>query len=435
MQAGGEIAAQAVRMEVWHPSCVLTAPCSMWITTDCSGCIRQHLDYKHMRENQASTCPACRAPADAAELKPCAALRDAALALRALKPTLLKMLLHTVQGVHGAHASQGGGGIHSQKPLDSPSGEAQGLPARPLSHTCVGGDPAVIITTAGCTPGGKRRRPGSREGGTHPAAVSSAQPSPLAGSRLRHGHPSSNTAVDRVSIEISSDSESEGATAKRLRRSTRGPQVRMASVHPDQPSCFLQGEDAVPSSSPPSDAAAQEVGVAAAFEAAVSNREAAADFAVAPLPRVGFTCCPVCGISVRAALVNSHLDSCIARQELNEPRQQQQQQGGGSREQQGRDATATDAALVLSDRPGRQVAPRPSHSAPTPLSEAPVAPAIQMPPKLAFNLISDKDLKKKMVALGLPVDGKKQVGGLRSLVWHRSSPTLFCTPFMALSNG
>jgi hypothetical protein len=35
--------------------------------------------------------------------------------------------------------------------------------------------------------------------------------------------------------------------------------------------------------------------------------------------------------------------------------------------------------------------------------------SIDIPPKLCFNLISEKDLKKRLLSLGLPTDGKKQV--------------------------
>jgi hypothetical protein len=46
-----------------------------------------------------------------------------------------------------------------------------------------------------------------------------------------------------------------------------------------------------------------------------------------------------------------------------------------------------------------------------PHTRRPVSPrpcTIAIPPKLVFNLISDKELKKKMTALGLPTEGKKQ---------------------------
>lgn len=126
-------------------------------------------------------------------------------------------------------------------------------------------------------------------------------------------------------------------------------------------------------------------------------------------PRPGYVACPICGISTRAAFVNAHLDICISRQGQQE---NVQPSGRGLQPATQKPITNKPKALPAATQQragGRDAtAHKPGASAAAAL---PKAPAIDVPPKLVFNLISDKDLRKRMQTLGLPLDGKKQVGG------------------------
>ena len=133
-------------------------------------------------------------------------------------------------------------------------------------------------------------------------------------------------------------------------------------------------------------------------------------------PRPGYVACPICGISTRAAFVNAHLDICISRQGQQEnvqpsgrglqpatqrftaqPHTTRSKAPPAATQQR---AAGHEATAQLSHKPGARAA-----------ATLPKASAIDVPPKLVFNLISDKDLRKRMQTLGLPLDGKKQVRG------------------------
>lgn len=133
-------------------------------------------------------------------------------------------------------------------------------------------------------------------------------------------------------------------------------------------------------------------------------------------PRPGYVACPICGISTRAAFVNAHLDSCISRQ--GQQQENVQPSTRGARPSTQKPATQTPAIKPKrgadashQHAAGREVraALKPGSGGAAAAAVPLAAPAIEVPPKLVFNLISDKDLRKRMQALGLPLDGKKQV--------------------------
>ena len=110
-----------------------------------------------------------------------------------------------------------------------------------------------------------------------------------------------------------------------------------------------------------------------------------------PIPH-GFSRCPVCEITIPSQLIHSHFEICIQRQE---------QRGGGASTSGRRPQPAAPKGAAVPAALGHT-------NSPYPLGHT-TASEIWIPPKLVFEVISSKDLKTKMVALGLPVDGKKQV--------------------------
>ncbi|GAX83014.1 hypothetical protein CEUSTIGMA_g10441.t1 [Chlamydomonas eustigma] len=167
-----------------------------------------------------------------------------------------------------------------------------------------------------------------------------------------------------------------------------------------------------------------------------SKAEVTKTTAIPPTVRAGYSTCPVCGVTLRSALVNSHLDICISKQErkqqgkgttsITAPHGHSSSAGHGiaaplSFSTLGRTAEGTAASTTASriatvnhdvnvagvSEEGPSTSGRfLNSSAVRAISPQPCKVAI--PPKLVFNLISDKELKKKMNMLGLPTDGKKQ---------------------------
>lgn len=95
----------------------------------------------------------------------------------------------------------------------------------------------------------------------------------------------------------------------------------------------------------------------------------------------GLVNCPICHMLINQGLVNSHIDNCLNKQALPEAKPRVAGPGRVSKNQ----------------------------------------PKAEVPPKLCYSLLKDKELRKKLQDLGLPTDGKRQdlivrYSGFRSYV-------------------
>jgi hypothetical protein len=155
----------------------------------------------------------------------------------------------------------------------------------------------------------------------------------------------------------------------------------------------------------------------------------------------GCVACPICGLSVREAFINSHVDTCLTRggggQQQRTPgqsppptaaadsgpagahgnslKQQQQQQqkpaAAGRPPQQAVAGPNAAAASLGSARSGAVAAlagPARASSGSS-SSRGRRGAVLEAPPKLCFELLKERDLKAKLASLGLSNEGSKKV--------------------------
>lgn len=134
----------------------------------------------------------------------------------------------------------------------------------------------------------------------------------------------------------------------------------------------------------------------------------------------GYLACPICGLSVKEAFINTHVDSCLARAGGSElqhaaraPPATEQQQHAGTRKKQAvgsRTLQQAPAARGGSGAAGTLLGSARDSSGRR--SRGRAAAVLEAPPKLCFELLKDRDLKAKLTSLGLSSEGAKKVSRL-----------------------
>lgn len=416
------------------------------------------------RSNQTQVCPTCRAEVDGTQLRPNIALREAVQSYQAALPDILKHVRQPPAppvapadeqpqaGTSGKHPAAARHVAGSQAAgADGP--RANGSLAPPQPRTTRRGSASTAAPAPGPTAAGQRRtrstsqqaphdegavivldHEGSDEGAAEDEGERQAgrgkQPIPRsarttrARKRARKETGAGDEDDDDVVIEEpgdvqggdeeeeeeaqSTDSDSDfdpeseveeheggrrgacggsGGSRKRRNSSTAGGNVASAAV--------ASRRGAVPSSK---------------SGTVPSARTSAPGARAAHLPP-GFVACPVCSMSVRNELINSHLDTCIPRTALH---------------------PQPDKAAAKAAHPVRPPAPffnRSSNGGGVGGGSSGSGGAVaDVPPKLVFHVLKDKELKAKVAALGLPTDGKRQVGLIGAGVFH-----VFCVCRFACS--
>ncbi len=115
--------------------------------------------------------------------------------------------------------------------------------------------------------------------------------------------------------------------------------------------------------------------------------------------------CPVCGITVHLKFIETHVNDCLTKPQHTKQQQQQQQQ------QQPEQPTLEDEFAAPRARQGSRAAgpPRTSVPAAPAALNGRVVKACTLPPKLCFNMMNIREVKDRLVALGLPVDAKPKL--------------------------
>jgi hypothetical protein len=154
----------------------------------------------------------------------------------------------------------------------------------------------------------------------------------------------------------------------------------------------------------------------------------------------GCVACPICGLSVREAFINSHVDTCLARgssaaqqqqqqqhtpppsaadsggaashgKQIRQQQQQQQQKAAASKSSQPMPAVSAAGAASRGSGGGGAAAAAVAQPvrASSSSGKGRSAVVLEAPPKLCFELLKERDLKAKLAGLGLSNDGTKKV--------------------------
>ena len=327
------------------------------------------------RDNQPSLCPICRAPVNTSELKPNGTLRGAAEGLKLFHPALVKLL-------------------DAAQRLTGPTSATDVVALAPLSAPPHDGGPRL-------SPGKKRPRVQS------PQAVKIQ----IGSASRPHRDAAINGDVCEESILISSDSGCE-------------EDERDSTLHPNSVG-RVEGRGA-------SESKSDRVGDDTGRRVSAKEEDIPSVPPESPPIPPGFSRCPVCEITIPFQIIHSHIDSCIQRREQREPALGSHRRRSGTPaagsvcpRQQGAGPGDSSGLCDSGQAPARPAA-RNSTSAPPPpptttstrptiaimngpSPAAAISSDIWIPPKLVFEVMSSKELKARIVAVGLPADGKKQV--------------------------
>ncbi|MEW5312962.1 MAG: hypothetical protein WDW38_004559 [Sanguina aurantia] len=151
--------------------------------------------------------------------------------------------------------------------------------------------------------------------------------------------------------------------------------------------------------------------------------------------KAGYVPCPLCKFTFSSSFIHSHVHSCMEKQERTREKEQQQQrtshnahaqQRPPQQQQQQQQQQSHHTNQIIGNlphqhegahsAPARGPLPPANGTATTPATQqqrragapaSPSVPAIEVPAKLVMHILKDKDLKAKLVAIGLPVDGKR----------------------------
>jgi hypothetical protein len=162
-----------------------------------------------------------------------------------------------------------------------------------------------------------------------------------------------------------------------------------------------------------SSSAGKENRAAVASAAAAAGKPAAPAAAGGQQQKLPSNCvaCPICGMSVKAGLINAHLDTCLSKAApaaapaaapSTAPRAARGQ-GQPIRLPGARPSPTGPAAAAAPRQPQQQPQQQPA--------AARQLPPLEPPTKLCFAMMKDRDLKKKLTDLGLSGDGSKQARG------------------------
>eukprot|EP00798_Chlamydomonas_sp_ICE-L_P017205 gene17205-23526_t len=349
---------------------------------DCSACIRLHFDHK-TSHNMAKACPTCRAPSEASHIRVSISLREATQAFQRLLPSL-KQLVTKLEATKSRQEA-GNTSVRRSSLRNSATPAPNSTLGREESKRGLlqeqrrvkqeqSTDINLCIEADDAPAGPPHRRqsprlPTSAAAALRRASAKSAPASSAGSEPLRDSCECVNEVEDLCSSDGECDEDFMESKAKRQKLSKgsgSGSGSGARSSRGENPHSSGQAANPKP---PPQ------------------------------LP-AGYCSCPVCGITVRETFVNAHIDACIAR-----PSNKEASRGGLDPARGGHLPSAFNAP---SGAAGPSTSRRPPLTQPAGASSIVTSrPAkIMVPPKFVFHLLKDKDVKAKLVAVRLPVDGK-----------------------------
>jgi hypothetical protein len=483
----------------------------------CSQCIRSNLDFKSTNQ-QKTTCPECRAPADTADLRPVIALREACVAFGRCRGALLDAWAARVRAAEleeqlaqlqaEQQQQQGQKDQQQARPQRREKRKAGGAAlTRKRSRDAVDASAAAAPPAAADAPAQSRaQRASSRRGSSSKAGggaeklqqdgeadadaeVDEAQeqeqqqgqqeqPRRLRRRSLPTAPDSTGTDLDNADADSHQASSDSGGSEWRLSdanededeeewgggaegggggdQQQRQRDGRQADASGSDVEVVEIDMDSGDFESEPQQAAAGKRGKENRRQPPASGQKRPPAGAARPgaqqqkpegqppqqLPS-NCVACPICGMSIKAGLINAHLDTCLSKASSgsqpasaahNHNHQQQHAapsngaaKGQPIRLHKGPAAAAAVAAVAA-------VAAAPAAPAPQAFTLAVARPPqralppLEPPTKLCFAMMKDRDLKKKLVDLGLSADGTKQVGTCCFAGVPRIASVCLCPP-------
>ncbi|KAF6252431.1 hypothetical protein COO60DRAFT_1628548 [Scenedesmus sp. NREL 46B-D3] len=366
----------------------------------CSRCIRDSFNVR-IQEGQAPVCPSCRTGCDQADLRPVTYLREASNAWR--RQQIQHQAVGRGSGSRLRHSSEpcsdGDAITISSNSKANSQDEDACMSVESAGEACTAaaddadGDDAVDDPDWEDEEDEEQQQWQQQRGRTRNSRAGS-QPPAASGAKRRLGRSDSNSAAAEPGAASGDDFELQQQPAKRPRSSQRTGKEQDVQ----------QQLDAAPKQ----------------HEQQQQQQQPGKQAQLPP----GCVACPICGLSVRAAFINSHVDTCLTRgsggvqQQHTPARSSPPAAGSGAgaapgkqlKQQQEQQQTPAGTAVAASHGTagsGAAVARQPRVSS---VSRGRVrsSAVLEAPPKLCFELLKERGLKAKLAGLGLSSEGTKK---------------------------
>lgn len=324
----------------------------------CSECIRSNLEYKR-KQTQQPACPECRKPVESNQLTPNFALRETVTAFHRALPQLQEFIRSQVTATKQLQEQL------QQQQLQRVSG-SDITNNRVLNKT----------------------------------EMASVQKSKKRATDIRSGI---NKLVSRKPAEVCVlDDEEDNVGMTHHHHHLQQQHVASAGTTPEPDTTDRAHDHQAENDQDNADHAHRQ-----------RTHDGSAQQSHAPAP--GSVLCPLCCMSVRESLINTHLDNCLSRSGAAQGNKQQQTHQATTASRNAHRSSGGGGFIgpvtnsTSSKRPADGLAPSAQVQPSVKKRKANSVSTSDLPPTLVFNVMKDKDLRTKLKQLGLPTDGSKEV--------------------------